>query len=363
VEEELRRIEQALECIRDGGAITTEDLANIETGLSGLEERVTTTEEGISGLDTRVGTNETDISGLDSRVGTNETDISGLDSRVGTNETDISNLVDWVVLLLTDVGGLGGTVRSGSGTPASGTGANGDYYHDTSTDDIYGPKAAGAWPGTPLDLGGGDDLPLYQSVWCPVDSWSVDPGPAGPGDTDFDNPLGESNPAGIGDRPAVFRTGGLGNYLFSRSFVFRDNRNDVAGMYIPCPDRYTGGPVNLKLIWVPADSSIVSLGDTAHFTFRGALLQPDTLCSINSFTMGATVQPVYSIANSADAVQAADITITPNNQGITYVQNNGALLYVFVTLFGTSSQHQVGDCGFFGLWAQFPLDTDEVTAW
>lgn len=40
----------------------------------------------------------------------------------------------------------GNTVLTVSGTPAAGTGANGDYAYDPATWTFYGPKAAGAWP-------------------------------------------------------------------------------------------------------------------------------------------------------------------------------------------------------------------------
>lgn len=40
----------------------------------------------------------------------------------------------------------GNTVLTVSGTPAAGTGVNGDYAYDPATFTIYGPKAAGAWP-------------------------------------------------------------------------------------------------------------------------------------------------------------------------------------------------------------------------
>lgn len=40
----------------------------------------------------------------------------------------------------------GRTILNGVGAPGAGTGANGDFYISTSTNLIYGPKAAGAWP-------------------------------------------------------------------------------------------------------------------------------------------------------------------------------------------------------------------------
>lgn len=46
-----------------------------------------------------------------------------------------------------DTGDAGKTVHNGTATPpAAGTGTDGDFYINTSTWMIYGPKAAGAWP-------------------------------------------------------------------------------------------------------------------------------------------------------------------------------------------------------------------------
>jgi hypothetical protein len=44
-----------------------------------------------------------------------------------------------------DVGADGMTVLNGSGAPQNSTGKDGDFYIDTTNDDIYGPKADGAW--------------------------------------------------------------------------------------------------------------------------------------------------------------------------------------------------------------------------
>lgn len=52
-------------------------------------------------------------------------------------------------------GADGNTVLNGSGAPAGGTGANGDFYINTATYEIYGPKTAGAW-GSPTALEGAD---------------------------------------------------------------------------------------------------------------------------------------------------------------------------------------------------------------
>ena len=60
--------------------------------------------------------------------------VAGEQGPPGTNGTNGTNGVD------------GKTVRSGSGAPSNGLGVDGDFYIDTSANQIYGPKAAGVWP-------------------------------------------------------------------------------------------------------------------------------------------------------------------------------------------------------------------------
>lgn len=48
-------------------------------------------------------------------------------------------------------GADGKSVLNGSGVPSSGLGTNGDFYIDTTADDIYGPKTGGVW-GSPTSL-------------------------------------------------------------------------------------------------------------------------------------------------------------------------------------------------------------------
>lgn len=43
-------------------------------------------------------------------------------------------------------GADGRTILSGTGAPSNGSGQNGDFYYDTASSTIYGPKAAGSWP-------------------------------------------------------------------------------------------------------------------------------------------------------------------------------------------------------------------------
>lgn len=48
----------------------------------------------------------------------------------------------------------GNSFRSGTGTPSNALGINGDFYLDTATNIVYGPKASGTWPGTGVSIVG-----------------------------------------------------------------------------------------------------------------------------------------------------------------------------------------------------------------
>jgi len=81
----------------------------------------------------------------------------------------------------------GNTVWNGTGAPSAATGANGDFYLDTAANRFYGPKAAGAWPGSSVSLVGPTGSPGST-------------GPAGPagaaGPTGSTGPQGPAGPAG-----------------------------------------------------------------------------------------------------------------------------------------------------------------------
>jgi len=51
-------------------------------------------------------------------------------------------------------GATGASILSGAGAPSSGTGNNGDFYLNTTSTCLYGPKASGSWPGTCTSLVG-----------------------------------------------------------------------------------------------------------------------------------------------------------------------------------------------------------------
>ena len=73
-----------------------------------------------------------------------------------------------------DPGEDGKSVLNGAGAPAGGTGVDGDFYIDTTNDDIYGPKTGGAW-GAPTSLIGPQGIQGDQGV----KGDTGDTGPAG----------------------------------------------------------------------------------------------------------------------------------------------------------------------------------------
>jgi microcystin-dependent protein len=58
------------------------------------------------------------------------------------------------------------TLLHGTGTPNDELGANGDYYVNTTTYDLYGPKAADAWPATPQRM-----VFKWRSSWVTATSY------------------------------------------------------------------------------------------------------------------------------------------------------------------------------------------------
>ncbi len=58
------------------------------------------------------------------------------------------------------------TIRNGSGVPDDSLGVDGDYYIDNTDEVIYGPKAAGAWPGSGVSFSPADiDIKAATTLW------------------------------------------------------------------------------------------------------------------------------------------------------------------------------------------------------
>jgi uncharacterized protein (TIGR02145 family) len=77
---------------------------------------------------------------------TGATGATGPQGPAGTNGTNGNNGVD------------GKTVLNGTSNPTALIGSNGDFYINTTTNTIFGPKASGAWPATGVSLVGPQGL-------------------------------------------------------------------------------------------------------------------------------------------------------------------------------------------------------------
>jgi hypothetical protein len=72
---------------------------------------------------------------------------NGINGSNGTNGTNGNDGAD------------GNTVLNGAGAPTAGLGNDGDFYIDTAGNTLYGPKAGGAWPATGTSLVGPQGTP------------------------------------------------------------------------------------------------------------------------------------------------------------------------------------------------------------
>jgi hypothetical protein len=98
-------------------------------------------------------------------------------------------------------GADGKTLLNGSGAPSAGLGINGDFYIDTTSDEIYGPKTAGAW-GAATSIIGPTGVAGPTGATGNVGAT----GPTGPV-----GPVGETGPAGpVGPKGDTGNTGAQG---------------------------------------------------------------------------------------------------------------------------------------------------------
>ena len=64
---------------------------------------------------------------------------------IGAGVTATDDSVNNATVVTITGGGGGNTILNGAGVPDPGLGEDGDFYIDTTADEIYGPKTAGAW--------------------------------------------------------------------------------------------------------------------------------------------------------------------------------------------------------------------------
>ncbi len=148
----------------------------------------------------------------------------------------------------------GNTILSGTSAPSSGVGANGDFYINTATFTIYGPKASGSWP-TGVVYKGADGAT----------------GPAGPtGATGATGPAGASGATSINDSSAstssVYSSSKTNNTYEPKFTTLADSKLSAN---VPIK---SGGKIPLADL---PDQDFTNLVNPDHFEEIDSTLDPD----------------------------------------------------------------------------------------
>ena len=118
----------------------------------------------------------------------------------------------------------GKTLLNGSGAPPDTLGSNGDFYLDTTSDVLYGPKTGGAWPATGVSLVGPKGATGATGATGPAGATGAQ-GPQGPqGDT---GPTGPQGPAGTNGATVLNGSGAPPDTLGSNGDFYLDTTSDV----------------------------------------------------------------------------------------------------------------------------------------
>jgi hypothetical protein len=189
-------------------------------------------------------------------------------------------------------GSSANTILNGATVPAGGIGNNGDFYLDTTSETLYGPKAGGSWPASgtslvgPQGAAGSQGVAGSQGATGPAGTT----GPAGPaGPAGVAGPIGVPGPAG----PPGPAGGGLSDYV---------------NLFLPAP---TGG---IPVI-IPAGGPVlfnVPQVMTAGFTYNaltGALTAAKTGdYEISYLLMSNSSNPSFVLDVNGTAAQACAAT-------------------------------------------------------
>jgi hypothetical protein len=230
-------------------------------------------------------------------------------------------------------GPAGNTIWSGAGAPAAGLGQNGDFYINTTTHVIFGPKAGGVWPGTGTSLIGptgptgpqGGQGPLGpqgpvgpagpagpagapstvpgpegpqgpQGPVGPTGAASTVPGPAGPpGATGATGPAGPAGP-----------TGAAGTYQTGPGLTINSGTTpptiDVVTPYLPLSGGTVTGPVTLNSNFFMQGGGIAPVGGAYTYSTYAPALNLPTGANMfwNAYINPAGTQ-AFSLAGGAAA--------------------------------------------------------------
>lgn len=171
----------------------------------------------------------------------------------------------------------GKTVLNGTTAPSSGVGANGDFYINTQTNTLYGPKSGGAWP-TGVSLvgppGSGGSTPIANNLTTTTTGSALD---AAQGKQLKD--LVDANTSTIGNKLDVStynsnRTSDQSATTSAQNtantaLTTANTANTAVGTKEPAIGPGTSGQYwRGDKSWQPLNSTVVGLGNVPNFDFR-----------------------------------------------------------------------------------------------
>lgn len=216
--------------------------------------------------------------------------IQGLQGNAGTNGTAVLN---------------------GINAPSSSTGSNGDFYINTTTNMLYGPKAGGVWPT-------GTSLVGPQGIQGPI-------GLTGPqGIQGLTGPTGATGPAGAtGPQGTQGIQGPQGNAGINGTAVLNgtnapSSSTGVNGdFYINTATNTLYGP-KAGGVWPTGTSLVGPQGSSGSFTFNDTIINSDSNVYINC----SLYNRVYWNASFYSNRTIYFSNLTPGNQVEVYIRNN-----------------------------------------
>lgn len=267
------------------------------------------------------------------------TGATGATGTAGTNGTNGTN---------------GNTILNGTGVPASSTGANGDFYIDTATTTLYGPKSAGVWPGTGVALigsgGGASGNTLLNGTGQPSNStgnngdFYIDTasttlyGPklsgtwgAGVSLVGATGATGATGPAGAtGATGATGAAGTNGNRIFTGSGTPGAGTGSDGDIYIQTGTGLLFGP-KASGSWGAGVALTSSSGGT------GVTLQLNATANAKTSAIGSSLSlpEVLAFENTITSPSASAGTWTANNT-FTVAPSGAALYQINVQLMSNS---------------------------
>jgi hypothetical protein len=247
------------------------------------------------------------------------TGAAGVAGPAGTNGTNGTN-------------GVNGTaVLNGITNPAAGIGVNGDFYINTATNELFGPKANGAWPAG-VSLVGPQGIQGIQGVAGPQGATGLTgaAGVAGP-----QGPAGVAGPQGP-QGPAGFLTSGsvAGNtpywngsqWVVNNANIFNNGGNVGIGSSTPTSKLEVTGAATNTTSLNAGNGSTIDFG-LSNLAFSAATSTAFTLSNLKDG--GAYSMILTSITNTGTATFSAN-GFTFKYMGTMPMTNGKTHIYSFI---------------------------------